>query len=62
MPDFLPDPLVSALLLSPSLTPGTDPLPYGPFSLLRGLEDRLGLPALGHAGDPTSSPNPIPSH
>lgn len=51
-----------ALLLSPSLAAGTDNASYGPYALLRGLEDRLGLPALGHAGDPTSSPTPIPSH
>ena len=42
---------VGALLLSPFVSPGSsDAAPYGPYSLLRSVEDLFGLPHLGAAG------------
>ncbi|HWI23204.1 MAG TPA: hypothetical protein VNT22_11405 [Baekduia sp.] len=58
----VPDEATGALALSPSLTPAVDPLTYGPYTLLRGLEDRFGLGPLAHAGEPASSPTPVPLH
>lgn len=40
------------IVVSPYTTPGsTSSVPYDHYSLLRGTEDLLGLPALGHAAD-----------
>jgi hypothetical protein len=42
---------VGALLVSPLVSPGSsDPSEYGPYSLLRSIEDALGLSHLGAAG------------
>lgn len=43
-------------VVSPYTTPGSvSSTPYTHYSLLRGTEDLLGLPYLGHAGDETTS-------
>jgi hypothetical protein len=49
-----PPPATGALLLSPYVRAGaTIAAPYGPYGVLRTLEDLFALPHLGHAGDAT---------
>jgi hypothetical protein len=47
--------LVPTIVAGPRIPEGRDPTPYTHYSLLRSVEAALGLPFLGHAGDPTTA-------
>lgn len=47
---------IPTLVLGPDLVAGTDDADHDQYDLLRSIEDRLGLPALGHAASADSHP------
>jgi hypothetical protein len=48
---------VVTIVTGPLVRPGyVSPVTYDHYSMLRTIEDAWGMPELGHAGDPASSP------